>query len=593
MNETRPNTFKCQKRSGSKSLSVSVQIDAEKRNRVSTETSPKFQVSKRHRASPRRDCRNHRSPRLVGRGLMLQIARRVRNGGGRNPGISVEKFSVLFGVDVSLHIEDGHLTGHHESVNVVVAARLQLQTSLISNHFARVMSQIEFDAVNLIFLRRKKNEALEIDAPLEVSQTFVERRRVRGHGQTLQSGQHVSQYLRASWHPPDSATIPNVVPKGVHVQNSLFSTLVFFFVLGFLFETRHFLTERTFCVSVKDVPQMTSFVQVQGQAGGGFSQFQRQKMKLWERNDSQTKGQIETRMTNGGGGRSIGSQNFRHPSSVLEVVQTVTAVLVVVVVVVFLLARRRGRPQGFHRSTHEVLIKNSTAFVRLGLHDKLTPVGKTNVSVFSLHDRHSSVLGVPTAAAAAMGFQTSLQIRQILRIRKRNVVVESEQFAQTRSLRWRGRRRRRQSDPGKLRRVVVLAHQSFAASRNQPTDGFGSFAGSFGPKSTVKQENFFSFLSIHQNEESNGKAGLPLKREIQMMQDESNQRKTFETFPPRPLDFGTPTARNTGCSKSENVGLSQAETRNLFCFLRRRALRRRHVSSDWTVSSANSGKDND
>jgi len=168
-------------------------------------------------------------------------------------------------------------------------------------------------------------------------------------------------------------------------------------------------------------------------------------------------------------------------------------------------------------------------------------------------------------------------------------------LAQTRSLRWRGqrRRRRRQSDPGKLRRVVVLAHQSFAASRNQPTDGFGSFAGSFGPKSTVKQENFFSFLSIHQNEESNGKAGLPLKREIQMMQDESNQRKTFETFPPRPLCFGTPTARNTGCSKSESVGLSQAETRNLFCFRRRRALRRRHVSSDWTVSSANSGKDND
>jgi hypothetical protein len=49
------------------------------------------------------------------------------------------------------------------------------------------MSQIEFDAVNLIFLGGKKNKALEMDAPLEVSQALVERRRVRQNRQTLQS----------------------------------------------------------------------------------------------------------------------------------------------------------------------------------------------------------------------------------------------------------------------------------------------------------------------------------------------------------------------------------------------------------------------
>jgi hypothetical protein len=134
-----------------------------------------------------------------------------------------------------------------------------------------------------------------------------------------------------------------------------------------------------------------------------------------------------------------------------------------------------------------------------------------------------------------------------------------------------------------------LAHQFFTRSRNQPTNGFGSFTSSFGPKSTIKQENFFSFLSIHQNKESNGKAGLPLKREIQMKQDELNQREASETFSPRPLVISTKTARNMDNSKSESVSLSQAETRNLFCFHRRC----RHAF-DWTVSSANSsGKDND
>jgi hypothetical protein len=135
---------------------------------------------------------------------------------------------------------------------------------------------------------------LEIDAPLEVSQAFVKRRRVRRNGQTLQSGQHISQYLRASWHPPNSATIPNVVPESSHVLNSLFSTFIFFFVLRFLFETHHFLTKRTFRVSVENMPQMTSIVQMQGQAGGHFSQFKRQRMKFFERNDSQTEGHIET-----------------------------------------------------------------------------------------------------------------------------------------------------------------------------------------------------------------------------------------------------------------------------------------------------------
>jgi hypothetical protein len=124
-------------------------------------------------------------------------------------------------------------------------------------------------------------------------------------------------------------------------------------------------------------------------------------------------------MTDGSSGRSIGSQNFRHPS-VLAVIQTVTAAVaaaavalvpvLILVLLFFFFARCRGQPQGFHQSTHDVLIKNLTAFICLGLHDKLTPVGKTNVSVFSLHDRHSSVLGIPTAAAAAMGVQTSLQI---------------------------------------------------------------------------------------------------------------------------------------------------------------------------------------
>ena len=41
-NVARPNAFKCQQRSGSKSLTVSVQINAEKRNRVSAKFGPKF-----------------------------------------------------------------------------------------------------------------------------------------------------------------------------------------------------------------------------------------------------------------------------------------------------------------------------------------------------------------------------------------------------------------------------------------------------------------------------------------------------------------------------------------------------------------------
>ncbi len=169
----------------------------------------------------------------------------------------------------------------------------------------------------------------------------------------------------------------------------------------------------------------------------------------------------------------IRSQNFRHPS-VLAVIQTVTAAPIVVVVFIFFLillllffvARRRGRPQGSHQSTDEISIKNSTVCIRLGLHDELTPADKTNVSVFSLHDRHSSVQGIPTAVAAAMGAQTLLQIRQILRIWKKNVISESEQFTKTLSLCWQRRqqRKRPQMELQKLRRVVVLMHQFLAGS---------------------------------------------------------------------------------------------------------------------------------
>jgi hypothetical protein len=268
--------------------------------------------------------------------------------------------------------------------------------------------------------------------------------------------------------PPDSAMIPNVIPKSVNVLNSLFSTFIFFFVLRFFLITRHLRTEWTFCISVENMPQMTSFVQVHSQAGVSFTQFKWQRMKFFKRNE----GQIETWMTNGSGSQSIGSQNFYHPS-VLAVVQTVTAgvatalVPVLILVLLFFFAQCCRLPQGFHWLTNEVLIKNSTAFICLGLHDKLTPVEETNVYVFSLHNRHSSVLSVPTATAAAMGVQTLLQIWHILRIGKRNVVVvpvESKQFMQTLSLHWR-RKWRWQCDPWKLRHVIVLTHQFFTRSR--------------------------------------------------------------------------------------------------------------------------------
>jgi hypothetical protein len=126
----------------------------------------------------------------------------------------------------------------------------------------------------------KKNNALEIVAPLEVSQAFVKRRRMARNRQTLSLCKHILQYQHASWHTPGVATIPNIVPKGIHILNSRFSKFIFLFVLRFPFETHHFLTKRTFCISVENVPQMTRFVQMQSQTGRSFSQLKRQRMKF-------------------------------------------------------------------------------------------------------------------------------------------------------------------------------------------------------------------------------------------------------------------------------------------------------------------------
>jgi hypothetical protein len=57
--KTHPNAFKRQKRSGLKSISVSMHINAEKRDRVLAKFSPKFQVDKRHHASLQLDNGNN------------------------------------------------------------------------------------------------------------------------------------------------------------------------------------------------------------------------------------------------------------------------------------------------------------------------------------------------------------------------------------------------------------------------------------------------------------------------------------------------------------------------------------------------------
>ena len=106
----------------------------------------------------------------------MQIPNDVQNLGRRNPAFLAEKFGVIFGINVSLQIKNRHLSSHNESVDVVVAASLQLQTSLVLEKFVSKMGQVILEAVNLIIARGEKNNILKRDTSFEIFQAFDKQR---------------------------------------------------------------------------------------------------------------------------------------------------------------------------------------------------------------------------------------------------------------------------------------------------------------------------------------------------------------------------------------------------------------------------------
>ena len=90
-----------------------------------------------------------RVQRKYGGPLVAHIPNSVNNLWRRHPLFLAKKIHILIDAGINLQIEERKLVRHNESVNVIVAASLQLQTSPDFENLASVMGQKKLDAVNL------------------------------------------------------------------------------------------------------------------------------------------------------------------------------------------------------------------------------------------------------------------------------------------------------------------------------------------------------------------------------------------------------------------------------------------------------------
>jgi len=253
----------------------------------------------------------------------------------------------------------------------------------------------------------------------------------------LQLYNHILQNSSASRHTPNIATTPNLVPKVNRVLNSLFLTKIFFVIPGVLFETSHFLTKRAFCIPVKKVSQMSPVIQVQSHTGDGFPNRHKREQNSWLVTTPRLKARLRPDwQINVSEDQFVWktSASWSSSSSVLllrllrllrlklqsnkgSIASFILYPFLSWLFCIVLLAKQWTRqqqrhPQRLYRVINQFLKKYLPVSVSFCLNHKLTAVGKTHVSVLSLHNSHA------TAASDILSVQTLVQIFQTMRIRK-------------------------------------------------------------------------------------------------------------------------------------------------------------------------------
>ena len=247
----------------------------------------------------------------------------------------------------------------------------------------------------------------------------------------LQLYNHILQNSSASRHTPNIVTTPNLVPKVNRVLNSLFLTKIFFVIVRVLFKTSHFLTKRAIYIPVKKVSQMSPVIQVQSNTVDGFPNRHKREQNSWLVTTPRLKARLRPDSENVAEDQFVWkpSASWSLSSSVLLLrllrlkLQSNKGSIASFILFCFgffcivLLAKRwtpqqQRHPQRLYRVVNRFLKKYLPVSVSFCLNHILTAIGKTHISVLSLHNSHAA------AASDILIVQTLVQIFQTMRIKK-------------------------------------------------------------------------------------------------------------------------------------------------------------------------------